>query len=278
MDTTSQTVSQDAAPIGVAVIPPGTSSEQRIAQLKADPGFNQRLISGDKAAEAEMLALMRHASRHPAVTAAPRSAMPPPAQSTAPAAVVDAAGARARIAELKRDEGWVARYMKGGSSSPGGIELDRLTRLAVGMQPLENTPEPSPTERALAGLGAPPRPADYKVDVRDPVSGFPLKMDEQTSVLVKDTLLPTAHALDLSQSDVNLIVMGVEHPMDYARCEASLARMYGKDIDAALDDFRAAVGTNAKVRELLEQYPETLGNNPAVISSIVAAYRRRGAR
>jgi hypothetical protein len=64
MDQTQQ------APIA-AHIPAGQTAEQRIGELKADSTFNQRLVSGDKAAEAELLALMRHANKHPA--AAPRT-------------------------------------------------------------------------------------------------------------------------------------------------------------------------------------------------------------
>jgi hypothetical protein len=94
-------------------------------------------------------------------------------------------------------------------------------------------------------------------------------------------LLPAAHALDLSQSDLDMIVMQVQKPMSEEQCEASLKRMHGNGLDAALDDFRAAVSAHPKGRELselLKQYPETLGNNPAVISSIVASHRRKGMR
>jgi hypothetical protein len=109
------------APVAAAVIPPGMTSEQRLAQLKADPSFNQRLISGDQAATAEMLALLRHSSRQPSAIAAPSPAVPPPAQSTLAPAVVDGASARAHCGTEDRSRVGRAIY-------EGRYMVDRMER------------------------------------------------------------------------------------------------------------------------------------------------------
>jgi hypothetical protein len=190
-------------------------------------------------------------------------------------------GAKARLNELKQDKDFSARLFKGGNQSREGREWDALIRHAAGAQPPEAKVEPTPSEKALAALGAPAKPEDYKLnDVRDPATGWPIRMDEETSTLVNGTLLPAAHALDLSQADVVMIADGVTRPMDEEKCDATLHRIWGKDFEKGLEDFRAAVAdprlSQYKLPALFEAYPETLGNNPALIAGIVAAYRRRG--
>src|SRR5208282_4392934 len=76
--------------------------------------------------------------------------------------------AQARLAELKQDKGWGERWMKAGPSSREAREFDALTRHVVGAEQPKAKVEPTPTERALAGLEPPATPADYKSDVRDP--------------------------------------------------------------------------------------------------------------
>ena len=186
--------------------------------------------------------------------------------------------AQARLDELKQDKEWGARWMKAGPSSREAREFDALTRHVVGAEQPKAKVELSENDRALAALGAPPQPADYNLlDVRDPKTGFLLRLDEANHTLVHGTMLPAAHALDLSQGDVNMIAANITKPSSWEDCEAALHRLWGPDFDARLDDFRAAV-TDPKHRALLEEFPEQLGNNPMVIASVVAAYRRRQAR
>jgi len=247
------------------------TAHARIEELKHSADWGKRWLAGDSNSRERRefdaltsLAAQRGSSGAAAVTASGGD----------PSADV----VKLRIAELKSDPAWVARYLKGGANSPEGQLLDRLSRMVVGAPAPEAKPDPTPEERALAALGRPETPGDYKIDPRDPVSGFPLRMDAETHSLVTDTLLPAAHELDLSQTDVNMITMGIQKPMSEEQCGASLQRIWGKDLDARLDDFRAAVANNPKVRGLLERFPETLGNNPAVIAGIVDGFRRRQAR
>ena len=181
--------------------------------------------------------------------------------------------ARARLEELKSDREFGRLLLSGDKRA--STEFDALTRHAIGQQqPEAAKAEPTPTECALEALGPPPKPEDYRIDTRDPVTGYPVKMDDATKTLVNGTLLPAAHSLGLSQSDLSLIGDYVVKPLDEARCEATLRRIWGANYEARLQDFRKAVA-DPKVRALFEEYPDTLGNNPALISSIVAASRRR---
>lgn len=75
-----------------------------------------------------------------------------------------------------------------------------------------------------------------------------------------------------------MITMGVARPMSETQCETSLKRLWGKDFEQELNNFPAAIGGDPKLVALFEQYPDTLGNNAAAISGIVAAYKRRQAR
>ena len=102
-------------------------------------------------------------------------------------------------------------------------------------------------------------------------------MDDNSQKLVRETLLPAGHRLGLSQVDVTSITACVQRPMTYEQCEGMLRRVWGKDFDRGLEDFQLAV-TSAADRALLEQYPDTLGNNAPLILSVVAAFRRKQGR
>ena len=191
--------------------------------------------------------------------------------------------AKARLDELKQDKEWGARYLKGGKDSREGHELDALTRHALGQQQPEAKPEPTLPEKALAALGPPPKPEDYRLDnVRDPVTGFQVglhgeQLPAETKALVDKTLFPAAHSLGLSQSDVSAMAMTVTKPMTWEQCEKYLHNVWkGEEFEKGLADFRAAM-SNPEHRALLEQY-EQLSNSGPLITAVVDAYRRRQAR
>jgi hypothetical protein len=168
--------------------------------------------------------------------------------------------------------------MKGGTWSTEWKELDRLERMAIGMPAPEAKAEPTENERARAGLGAPPDISGYNLDnIRGPDGGF-VRLDDATRTLTNTELLPAAHALDLSPADVAMVASNVANPVTWEQCDASLHRLWGADFENGLNDFRLAMAANPKARALLERYPETLGNSPMLIASVVAAYRRKGSR
>jgi len=182
--------------------------------------------------------------------------------------------ARQRIIELQRDRDFGARWIANGNDGPEGRLMDALTRKSLGQQQPEAKVESTEEQRAIAGLGAPASPTDYTVET---ISGHPIRLDEANRTLIHGTLLPAAHALDLAQSDVTMIAANVMKATSFEECDAALHNLWGPDFEKGLDDFRAAV-TDPKLRALLEEHPETLGNNPMLITSIVAAYRRRQGR
>ena len=205
--------------------------------------------------------------------------MSPPAQRAARDAYFRCSLAmsfRDDLIELKTDSAWQQKWLAGDKRT--ATEFDLLTRLAVGQKPAAPVRELTDNEKAIAGLGAPADISGYDLhNIRTP-NGY-LHMDEATSKLATTELLPAAHALDLSPSDVALVAGIAANPMDYDKCEASLHRLWpGDQFAAGINDFIAVRDGNPKLRALLEQYPETLGNNAALISSVVAAYRRGRAK
>ena len=184
--------------------------------------------------------------------------------------------ARARLDELKTDSAWQQRWLAGDKRTTS--EFDLLTKLAVGQKPAAPARELTDNEKAIAGLGAPPDISGYNLDhIRAPDGGF-VQLDDATRTLANTELLPEARALDLSPADVAMVASNVANPISYEACEASLHRLWGADFERGLDDFCPAMAANPKARALLERYPETLGNSPMLIASVVAAFRRRGAR
>lgn len=157
-------------------LPAGMTPEAahaRVEELKHSPEWGARWLNGDQNSrehrefdQLTTLAAQRGSSGAAAVTA--------PSPGGDPSADV----VKLRIAELKSDPACVARYLKGGANSPEGQLLDRLVRMVVGAPAPETNAPPTPEQRALDALGAPPSPTDYKIDPRDPVSGNRLKMDE----------------------------------------------------------------------------------------------------
>jgi hypothetical protein len=202
---------------------------------------------------------------------------PEVSQSYTIPAGMTAEAAALRSRELIGDPDFAARLMKGGMDSKEGRELDALQRHTL------NQAQPTPAapinenQEALKGLGAPSEPYDLS-NVRIPDGGF-LRLDEATNKLAADELLPQARSLDLSQSDVAMIASTVANPVSYEQCESTLRRLWpGEEFERGLADFRTALANQPKARALVEAYPETLGNSPMLISSIVAAYRRRQGR
>jgi hypothetical protein len=186
--------------------------------------------------------------------------------------------AQGRLEELKTDKQWVERWVKGGPSSREAREFDALTRHAVGQQQPTATREPTENERAIAGLGAADISGYNLQNIHGP-EGY-VQLDDATRTLANTELLPAAKALDLSTSDVAMIATTVANPISYEACESALHRIWPGDAFAAgINDFIAVRDGNPKLREMLDRYPETLGNNPALITSIVAAYcRQQGKR
>jgi hypothetical protein len=185
-----------------------------------------------------------------------------------------AAQAEQRLAELKSDNDWQQKFFVGDKRAL--TEFDLLTRRAVGQQPATPAPVVDENQRALEALGPPAKAEDYRIDARDPVTGWPVRMDEASKTLVNGTLLPAAHSLGLSQSDLNMVSDYVMKPASYEACESVLHRMWGSEFAARAADFAAAV-TPAQVK-LMEAYPDQLGSNPALIDAIVSAWRRKQGR
>jgi hypothetical protein len=186
--------------------------------------------------------------------------------------------AQARLAELKTDHDWQARWLAGDVRA--NSEFDQLTRRAVNQPQPAPSPVPDENAQALAALGPPPNVKDYKIDVKDPTTGFPIRMDAENKALVDRTLLPAAITMGLSQGDVSMIGDIIVRPMDAERCEATLHNIWRDEYEAGARDFVAAMAAApAHVRELLtETYEEQLGNNPALIAGIVSAWRRKQGR
>jgi hypothetical protein len=191
------------------------------------------------------------------------------------------AEADTRAKELVADKNFGARLLAGDKRA--AAELDALQRHAMGQQRPEAKAEPTPSEKALAALGPPPKPEDYRLDnIRDPVTGFQVglhgeQLPAETKALVDKTLFPAAHSLGLSQSDITAIAMTVTRPMTWEQCEAYLHGVWkGEEFEKGLADFRAAMN-NPQHRELIEQY-EQLSNSGPLIAGIVDAYRRQQAR
>jgi hypothetical protein len=188
--------------------------------------------------------------------------------------------AKGRLDELKQDKPWLERWLNGGPSSREAREFDALTRLAVGQQPATPAPAPDENQRAIAGLGAPAEISGYDLTNIHTPDGW-LQMDDATRTLANTELLPAAKALDLSNADVAMVVTMIANPvtLSYENCENTLHRLWpGDEFAAGINDFIKVRDGNPKLREMLDRYPETLGNNPALITSIVAAYRRKEGR
>ncbi len=188
------------------------------------------------------------------------------------------ADASARLAEIKADPAHGAKIIASPDSREAR-EFDALIAHSIGQRPEVPNQPPTEAERAAAGLGAPDTIEGYDLTNIPTPDGF-LRMDEETTTLVNSELLPEAKALDLAQSDVAMIAASVANPCSYDDCETALHRLWPNDEQFAQghDDFRAAMAGNANARALLKKYPETLGNNPAVIVSVVNAYRRKQGR
>jgi hypothetical protein len=186
--------------------------------------------------------------------------------------------AQTRLTELKTDDGWRARWIAGDARA--NTEFDALTRKAVGQQPAAPVRVPDENAEALKALGPPANVKDYKIDVKDPVTGFPMRIPDVDRALITGVLLPGAHAIGLSQSDVSMAADFIVKPMDAERCEQTLRNIWRDDYEAGARDFVAAMAAQpAHVRILLtETYEEQLGNNPALIASIVSAWRRKQGR
>jgi hypothetical protein len=182
--------------------------------------------------------------------------------------------AQTKLDECKADPNFRDRLLKGNGSAEENI-WNALIRRVAGKQPEQPTAEPTEAERARAGLEPPAEgPEAYRIE---DLQGRPIVMDEESDKVVKGTLLPAAHSLGLSQGDMTMIAAAVQRPMTYEQCEKTLKRVWGRDFDRGLEDFQQAV-TSAADRALLEQYPDQLGNNAALIMSVVNAYRRRQGR
>ncbi len=156
--------------------------------------------------------------------------------------------------------------------------MDALNKRALGMAPDKPAAPRDENAEAVRALGAPVDISGYDLsNIRGADGGF-VHLDEPTRKLANGELLPEARALDLSSVDVALIAGNVTRPVSYEDCEAALHRLWGESFEAGLNDFRLAMAGSPKARALLEQFPETLGNNPMLISAVVAAYRRQQGR
>ena len=184
--------------------------------------------------------------------------------------------AQTKLDELKADPNFRDRLLKtwGKGSAEENI-WNALIRRVAEKPPEQPTAEPTEAERARAGLEPPAEgPEAYRIE---DLHGRPISMDEESGKVVKETLLPAAHSLGLNQGDMTMIAAAVQRPMTYEQCEKTLKRVWGKDFEKGLDDFRAAV-SSPQLGALLETYPEQLGNNAALIMGVVNAFRLRQGR
>src|SRR5208283_1421324 len=95
--------------------------------------------------------------------------------------------------------------------------------------------------RARAGLEPPAEgPEAYRLE---DLNGRRITMDAESEKTVHGSLLPAAHSLGLSQGDVTSIAAAVQRPMTYEQCDTMLKRVWGKDFEKGLEDFRAAIST-----------------------------------
>src|SRR6266849_178279 len=187
--------------------------------------------------------------------------------------------AQTRLAELKTDTDWQTRWLAGDARA--NSEFDALTRKAVGQSQPAPPPVPDENAEALKALGPPATVKDYKIDIKDPVTGWPVQIDPVERAVIDGVLLPAAHNLGLSQGDVAMIGDIVVRPMDAEKCEATLRAIWRADYEQGVRDLVAAVAAApAQVRDLLldNRYEMTLQNNPALIASIVSAWRRKQGR
>jgi hypothetical protein len=209
-------------------------------------------------------------------TQTPQGAPETPQPISAPASIPEGYTpemARARLAELKTDPAWLQKWISGDKRT--ATEFDLLTTLGAGHKPAAPAAAPDENQRAIAGLGAPPDISGYNLqNIRGP-EGY-VQLDDATRTLVNTELLPEAKNLDLSPSDVALIASTIANPISYEDCESSLHRLWPGDAFAAgINDFIKVRDSNPKLREMLDRYPETLGNNPMLITAIVEAFRRQ---
>jgi hypothetical protein len=204
---------------------------------------------------------------------APSQALP----FTLPEAMT-AAQAEQRLVELRTDADWQKRWLDGDARA--NTEFDALTRKAVGQQPAAPAPVPDQNAEALKALGPPPTVKDYKIDVKDPTTGWPVQIDAAERAVIDGVLLPAAHNLGLSQGDVAMIGDIIVRPMDAEKCEHTLRAIWRGDFEQGIKDFVDAMNVQPQIRDLLleEQYEMTLQNNPALIASIVSAWRRKQGR
>ncbi len=187
--------------------------------------------------------------------------------------------AQGRLAELKSDHDWQTRWLAGDERA--STEFDQLTRRAVNQPQPAPPPVPDQNAEALKALGPPAKPEDYRLDVRDPTTGWPVQIDPVERAVIDGVLLPAAHNLGLSQGDVAMIGDIVVRPMDAEKCEATLRAIWRDNYEQGVRDLVAVVAAApAQVRDLLldDRYELTLHNNPALIASIVAAFRRKQGR
>src|SRR6266446_1889305 len=178
--------------------------------------------------------------------------------------------AQTRLAELKTDADWQTRWLAGDERA--STEFDQLTRRAVNQPPAARPDVRDENMEALKALGPPAKPEDYRIDVRDPTTGWPVQIDPVERAVINGVLLPAAHSLGLSQGDVAMIGDVVVRPMDAEKCEATLRAIWRDDYQQGVRDLVAAVAAApAQVRDLLldDHYTMTLQNNPALLASIV---------
>src|SRR6266849_9048539 len=189
-----------------------------------------------------------------------------------------AAQAEQRLIELRTDTDWQQRWLAGDVRAL--TEFDQLTTRAVGQQPTALAPVPDENAQALAALGPPPNVKDYKIDIKDPTTGWPVQIHAVERAVIDGVLLPAAHSLGLSQGDVAMIGDIIVRPMDAEKCEQTLRNIWRGHFEQGVKDFVDAMAAQPRIRDLLldDRYEMTLQNNPALISSIVAAYRRKQGR
>ncbi len=189
-----------------------------------------------------------------------------------------AAQAEQRLVELRTDADWQARWLAGDTRA--NTEFDALPRKAVGQQQPAPIATRDENDEALRALGPPATVKDYKIDIKDPVTGWPVQIDALERAVIDGVMLPAAYNLGLSQGDVAMIGDIIVRPMDAEKCEQTLRNIWRGHFEQGVKDFVDAMAAQPRIRDLLldDRYEMTLQNNPALISSIVAAYRRKQGR
>jgi hypothetical protein len=182
------------------------------------------------------------------------------------------AEAKVRLDELVHDKEWGAKFINAKPGSADRNLFDMLARRSADMPAVEAKSETTEAERARAGLEPPAKAEDY---VLTDHGNRPIELSDEDKGIVHNEVLPVAREMHLSQLDVSMATLNVLKPSSFEQCESFLKKFWGAQYEERVENFRSAISQNPRAAALLEKYPIALGNNGALIASVVANFRRR---